>query len=140
MRATGANPRMARAQGVDTDRATYIGLALSNGIVALAGAMFAQMNGFADVNLGTGTILVGLAAVIIGEAILGTRSLIVWIAACCLGSVVYRLAVAVALDSGWLGLNSSDLNLVTAVLVALALILPGRNNPFRAMLLRLRKQ
>src|SRR5260370_17662 len=70
MRATGANPRMARAQGVDTARATYIGLALSNGIVALAGAMFAQMNGFADVNLGTGTILVGLAAVIIGEAIL----------------------------------------------------------------------
>ncbi len=140
MRATGANPRMARAQGVDTARATYIGLALSNGIVALAGAMFAQMNGFADVNLGTGTILVGLAAVIIGEAILGTRSPIIWIAACCLGSIVYRLTVALALDSAWLGLNSSDLNLVTAVLVAIALILPGQRNPFRAMLFRLRKR
>ena len=72
MRATGANPRMALAQGVDTDICIYTGLAISNGLVALAGAIFAQMNGFADVSLGSGTILVGLASVIIGEVIFGT--------------------------------------------------------------------
>jgi putative ABC transport system permease protein len=124
MRATGANPRMARAQGVYTDSATYIGIALSNAMVALAGAVFAQMNGFADVNVGTGTILVGLAAVIVGEAMLGGRTVVSGILACCLGSIVYRLAVAAALNSDWLGLNASDLNLVTAILVAVALILP----------------
>jgi putative ABC transport system permease protein len=93
-------------------------------MVALAGAVFAQMNGFADVNVGTGTILVGLAAVIVGEAMLRGRTVVGGILACCLGSIVYRLAVAAALNSDWLGLNASDLNLVTAILVAVALILP----------------
>lgn len=134
MRATGSNPRMARAQGVDTARTTYVGMALSNALVALAGALFAQMNGFADVTMGTGTIVVGLAAVIVGEAVFGTRSVAVWIAACVIGSVIYRLAVALALNAGFLGLNASDLNLVTALLVAVALILPGARNPVRAML------
>ncbi len=134
MRATGSNPRMARAQGVDTTRSTYVGMALSNALVALAGALFAQMNGFADVTMGTGTIVVGLAAVIVGEAIFGTRSIAVWIAACIAGSVIYRLAVALALNAGFLGLSASDLNLVTAVLVAVALILPGARNPVRALL------
>src|SRR3546814_8821672 len=69
MRATGANPRMARAQGVDTRWQTYLGLALSNALVALGGALFAQTNGFADVTSGVGTIVVGLAAVIIGETL-----------------------------------------------------------------------
>jgi putative ABC transport system permease protein len=134
MRATGSNPRMARAQGVDTTRATYVGMALSNGLVALAGALFAQMNGFADVTIGTGTIVVGLASVIVGEAIFGARSIAVWIAACIAGSVIYRLAVALALNAGFLGLTASDLNLVTALLVAVALILPGARNPLRALL------
>jgi putative ABC transport system permease protein len=134
MRATGSNPRMARAQGIDTKAVTYVGMAISNAMVALAGALFAQMNGFADVTIGTGTIVVGLAAVIIGEAIFGARSLPVWILGCIAGSVIYRLAVALALNASFLGLNASDLNLVTAVLVAVALILPGARNPLRALI------
>lgn len=134
MRATGSNPRMARAQGIDTQATTYVGMAISNALVALAGALFAQMNGFADVTIGTGTIVVGLAAVIVGEAIFGARSLPVWILGCIAGSVIYRLAVALALNASFLGLNASDLNLVTAVLVAVALILPGARNPLRAMI------
>jgi putative ABC transport system permease protein len=132
MRATGSNPRMARAQGINTHATTYVGMAISNGLVALAGALFAQMNGFADVTIGTGTIVVGLAAVIVGEAIFGPRSLTVWILGCVAGSVIYRLAVALALNAAFLGLDASDLNLVTAVLVAVALILPGARNPLRA--------
>jgi putative ABC transport system permease protein len=134
MRATGSNPRMARAQGIDTQATTYVGMAISNALVALAGALFAQMNGFADVTIGTGTIVVGLAAVILGEAIFGSRSLPVWILGCIAGSVVYRLAVALALNASFLGLSASDLNLVTAVLVAVALILPGARNPLRALI------
>jgi putative ABC transport system permease protein len=134
MRATGANPRMARAMGVNTRQATYVGMALSNALVALAGALFAQMNGYADVTMGTGVIVVGLAAVILGEAICGTRSVVVWAIGCVIGSLIYRLAVAFALNAQFLGLTSSDLNLVTAVLVAVALILPGARNPLKAML------
>jgi putative ABC transport system permease protein len=134
MRATGANPRMARAQGIDTAAMTYLGMAISNGLVALAGALFAQMNGFADVALGTGTIVVGLAAVIVGEAIIGTRSIMLWVLGCVIGSIIYRIAVSFALNSSALGLNASDLNLVTAVLVAIALILPGARNPLRTLL------
>jgi putative tryptophan/tyrosine transport system permease protein len=134
MRATGANVRTARAQGVNTIGTTYVGMAISNALVALAGAIFAQINGFADATMGTGTIVVGLAAVIIGEAIFGTRSVILSIVGCVLGSVVYRLAVGLALNTAFLGLNASDLNLVTAVLVGVALILPGARNPIRALL------
>jgi putative ABC transport system permease protein len=140
MRATGANPRMARAQGVNTARTTYVGMAISNALVALAGALFAQINGFADVTMGTGTIVVGLAAVIVGEAIFGSRSLIVWIIGCIAGSIIYRIAVALALNAGFLGLHASDLNLVTAVLVAVALILPGARNPLRSLLLGLARR
>lgn len=134
MRATGSNVRMARAQGVDTKRTTYVGMALSNALVALGGALFAQTNGFADVTLGTGTIVVGLAAVIVGEAIVGTRSIVAWALACILGALVYRIVVALALNASVLGLNASDLKLVTAILVTLALILPGARNPLRSML------
>jgi len=139
MRATGANPRMARAQGIHTTAMTYVGMAASNALVALAGALFAQINGFADVTMGTGTIVVGLAAVIVGEAIFRTHSIVVWIVGCILGSVIYRLAVALALNTAFLGLSASDLNLVTAILVAVALILPGARNPVRALLVARRK-
>jgi putative ABC transport system permease protein len=134
MRATGANPRMARAQGIATTRHIYCGMALSNALVALAGALFAQTAGFADVTVGTGTIVVGLAAVILGETILPTRSILVKLVACVLGSVLYRLAIALALNSGALGLQASDLNLVTAVLVGVALVLPGARNPLKRIL------
>jgi len=136
MRATGANPRMARAQGIATAQSTYVGMALSNAMVALGGALFAQMNGFADITIGTGTIVVGLAAVIVGEAIFRGGGIVVAVVACLLGSVIYRLAVALALNADFIGLKASDLNLVTALLVTVALILPGARNPLKALLTR----
>jgi putative ABC transport system permease protein len=136
MRATGANPRMAQAQGVRTGPTILVGMALSNALVALAGALFAQTAGFADISIGTGTIVVGLAAVIVGETILPSRHIGVVVLACLVGSILYRLAVALALNSDVLGLTASDLNLVTAVLVGLALILPNARNPLKALLTR----
>jgi putative ABC transport system permease protein len=136
MRATGANPRMARAQGIATGRAICVGMALSNALVALAGALFAQTNGFADITIGTGTIVVGLAAVIIGETLVPARRVGAVVLAAVLGSILYRLAVAFALNAHVLGLEASDLNLVTAILVGLALILPGARNPLRALIAR----
>lgn len=136
MRATGANPRMARAQGIRTDMYIYVGVALSNGLVALAGALFAQTAGFADVSIGTGTIIAGLAAVILGETIFRTRSIVVAVFSCLIGAIAYRLAIALALNAGWLGLRASDLNLVTAVLVGIALMLPGVANPLRGLFKR----
>jgi len=132
MRATGVNPRMARAQGINTEHYILGGMALSNALVALAGALFAQSQGAADVTLGVGVIVVGLAAVIGGEAIMNTRA--VWRAtlACIIGSIIYRLAVAAALNTDMLGLKAQDLNLITAVLVTLAMVLPGVRMPFRS--------
>jgi putative tryptophan/tyrosine transport system permease protein len=124
MRATGGNARMARAQGISTDRQTVWGLALSNGLVALAGALFVQSQGGADISMGIGTIVVGLAAVIIGETILPARSLVITTLACVLGAVLYRFFIALALNSDLIGLKAQDLNLVTAVLVAFALLVP----------------
>jgi putative ABC transport system permease protein len=124
MRATGANPRMARAQGVATGRQVIAGVMLSNGLVGLAGALFAQTNGFADVTAGVGTIVVGLAAVIVGETLVPSRRIPVMLVACVLGSVVYRIAVQAALSADALGLQAADLNLATAVLVLAALVLP----------------
>jgi putative ABC transport system permease protein len=124
LRATGANPRMARAQGVRVGAQIMAGVALSNALVALAGALFAQTNGFADVTAGIGTIVVGLAAVIVGETLLPRRGILLALAACVLGSVLYRLAVQLALELDFLGLTASDLNLATALLVLFTLILP----------------
>lgn len=123
-RSTGANPRMTRAQGGSPGFYVFCGLALSNGLVALGGALFAQSGGFADVTAGVGTIVVGLAAVILGETLFRSRRIWVILLSCALGSVIYRLAVALALSSGVFGLRASDLNLVTAALVALALVAP----------------
>ncbi|ASA54770.1 ABC transporter permease [Vibrio gazogenes] len=124
LRATGVNARMVAAQGGSTAFYTYFGLALSNGFVGFAGALFAQTNSFADVTSGVGTIVVGLAAVILGQTLIPGRRIWVAVVAVILGSVLYRLAVAFALSSGMFGLQASDLNLVTAVLVAIALIMP----------------
>jgi len=125
MRATGANPKMARAQGVRTDRQIYLGMALSNALVALGGSLFAQTNGFADVTSGVGTIVVGLAAVIIGETLLRSRLILVILIGCVLGSIIYRIAIQLALSNGnVVGLQASDLNIATALLVTFALILP----------------
>jgi putative ABC transport system permease protein len=125
MRATGANPRMARSQGIATGRATLAGMALSNGLVALAGALFAQTQGGSDISMGIGTIVIGLAAVIIGESILPARRLVWATLAVVLGAILYRFFIALALNSDFIGLKAQDLNLVTAALVTIALVLPA---------------
>ena len=124
LRATGANSQMAESQGISVRATTYVGIAFSNGLIAMAGALFAQAQGFADVTIGTGTIIVGLASVIIGEAIVRTRCLMITLLACLVGSILYRLAVAFALNCSGLGLQASDLNLVMAILIAIAMIFP----------------
>jgi len=126
MRAAGANPRMARANGVDVDRMTTIGLAAANALTGLAGALFAQMLGAADASMGLGVIVVALAAVIGGTALMPSRRVAMLTLACVLGSVCYRLVLALALNSEVFGLTASDVNLVTAILVAVALFAPGR--------------
>src|SRR5262249_3510458 len=102
----------------------YLGMAISNALVALGGALFAQTNGFADVTSGVGTIVVGLAAVIVGETLLGRRGLLVALIGCVLGSIIYRIAIQAALTIDVLGVEACGLNSVTAVLVTVALVLP----------------
>ncbi|OOE42264.1 ABC transporter permease [Salinivibrio kushneri] len=131
LRATGVNARMVKAQGGSTAMYTYFGLALSNAFVGFAGALFAQTNSFADVTSGVGTIVVGLAAVILGQTLIPGRKVWVAVIAVILGSILYRLAVAFALSSGMFGLQASDLNLVTAVLVAVALIAPKMRQQYQ---------
>ncbi|HEY7242954.1 MAG TPA: ABC transporter permease [Xanthobacteraceae bacterium] len=133
MRAAGANPRMAQANGVRVQLMILIGLAIANGLTALSGALFAQMMGAADVSMGIGVIVVALAAVIGGTAIMPSRIVVISTLACVLGSILYRLAIAVALNTGWIGLTASDVNVVTALLVALALFVPGRKSGKTAM-------
>jgi putative ABC transport system permease protein len=124
MRATGANVRMAKAQGVSVNKQILFGLALSNGLVALAGALFAQSQGFADVNMGVGTIIAGLAAVIMGEALFNPKVILTALVACVIGSILYRLVTAMALNAGFLGLQATDLQLVSAILVGIAMVTP----------------
>jgi putative tryptophan/tyrosine transport system permease protein len=126
MRAAGANPRMARANGVNVERMIYLGLAIANALTALSGALFAQMLGAADVSMGVGIIVVALAAVIGGTALMPSRVIALATLACVIGSLLYRLAIALALSSNAIGFTASDVNLVSAVLVAVALYLPGR--------------
>ena len=128
MRATGDNPQMIRALGANVERNIILGLALSNGFVALAGALLAQYQGFADAQMGIGMVVWGLASVIIGEALTGTRSLGLTIVGTIMGSVLFRLLVAIALR--W-GLNPNDLKLITALFVFAALVLPGFLDRFK---------
>jgi len=125
MRATGSNARMARAQGIATGAMIILGVALSNGLVGLAGALFAQSQGAADVTMGVGVIVIGLASLIGGEAVLTPSTVIRALLACVIGAIIYRLAIAFALNADVLGLQAQDLNLITAVLVTLAIVLPG---------------
>lgn len=121
IRATGYNPQMVRAQGVNTDTMIIIGLFISNALIGLCGAVVAQNNGFADVGMGIGTIVIGLASVIIGEVILGVDSFSASLAAVVLGSVIYRVVIAIVL---YLGMPPNDLKLFTAIIVMLALAAP----------------
>jgi putative ABC transport system permease protein len=122
MRATGDNPQMIRAQGVNTAWMITLGLAISNGLIALSGALLAQYQGFADVQMGIGMVVWGLASVILGQALIGNAGVGLTIAAAVIGSLLFRLMIAIALR---LGLNPNDLKLVTAVFVFIALVAPG---------------
>ena len=124
IRATGSNARMARAQGVNTGGMILLGMAISNALVGLAGAMFVQTQGGSDISMGIGTIVIGLAAVIVGESILPSRKIIWCTLAVVVGAIVYRFFIAAALNSDFIGLKAQDLNLVTALLVTVALVIP----------------
>lgn len=122
LRATGDNEGMARAQGINTDATKLIGLGLSNGLVALSGALFAQYQGFADIGMGIGLIVAGLASVIIGTAVINNGR--VWITAIAVvaGSIVYRAIIQAALTIPWFDPN--DMKLLSAIIVVVALLLP----------------
>ena len=124
IRATGSNARMARAQGINTGAMVLLGMAISNALVGLAGALFAQTQGGSDISMGIGTIVIGLAAVIVGESILPSRRIVYATLAVVVGAIVYRFFIAAALNSDFIGLQAQDLNLVTAVLVTVALVIP----------------
>ena len=132
LRATGSNPNMSRAQGINTNFAKVLGLMLSNGLVALSSALLAQYQGFADVNMGRGAIVIGLAAVIIGEVIFSRffHNFALKMMAVVIGAILYYLVYQVVI---WLGLNTDDMKLITALIVALFLALPyWKGKYFRA--------
>lgn len=121
LQATGDNERMIRAQGVSTDNTKILGLALSNGLVGLAGGLIAQYQGFADIGMGIGLIVAGLASVIIGQAIITGRRFVLATLAVVVGSIVYRIVIQLALQGG---ADPNDMKLISAVLVIAALLLP----------------
>ena len=132
LRATGSNPNMARAQGINTNSNIVLGLMLSNGLVALSGALLAQFQGASDVNMGRGAIVIGLAAVIIGEVVFGKlfRNFALKLLAVSIGAVLYYIVLQIVLQ---LGLNTNDLKLITALIVALFLSVPyWKGKVFRA--------
>jgi putative ABC transport system permease protein len=125
LRSVGLNKRLALNCGIHTTAMTIFALVLSNGLIGISGALFSQQQGFADVSQGLGTIIIGLAAVMLGEKLLPTRSLYFAVAACLFGSVLYRILVAFALHSEWLGLQTQDLNIITGLLIVGIMITPA---------------
>jgi putative tryptophan/tyrosine transport system permease protein len=121
IRATGDNKRMIRSLSANTDQLTILGLGISNGLVALSGALIAQYGGFADIGMGIGMIIIGLASVIIGEALFGTKTITRTTIAVIGGTIIYRIIIALALRAG---LKAGDMKLITATIVIAALILP----------------
>jgi putative ABC transport system permease protein len=124
LRSIGQNKRLALNNGVNVKFMTIIGLVISNGLIGLGGALFSQHQGFADISQGIGTVIVGLAGLMIGEKMIGFRSLWLVIPACLLGSVMYRIFIAFALHSEFLGLETQDLNLITGFMVIGIMLLP----------------
>lgn len=122
MRAAGANPAMAAANGVNVGGMKLLGVGLANALTAFAGALFAQIFGAADAYMGIGVIIIGLASVIVGMSILPTRTIVQATFACLFGALLYRFAVAFALNANFLGLHASDVQLVTAILVVITLV------------------
>lgn len=119
--ATGDNPVMARSLGINTDSMTIMGLMLSNGIIGLGGALISQSNGYADVNMGIGIIVIALASIIIGEVVFGELTLNQRLIAVTLGSIIYRFVILLVLQ---LGFSTNDLNLLSAIILALCLMSP----------------
>jgi len=132
--ATGDNPQMITSQGVNTHTIIILGVGLSNALVAFSGAMIAQNQGAADVNMGVGTIIAGLASVIVGETVFGKSSVARACVAAVMGSVIYRIAIALALGMEWgpIAFTPSDLNLITALLVVAALVAPQIKEKFKS--------
>jgi len=125
IRATGDNEEMIRSEGVNTDTTKLVGLSLSNGLVALSGALFAQYQGFADIGMGIGMIIAGLASVITGEALIRGRTISIITLEVIIGAIVYRLAIAMALRWGYnFGFKPTDLKLLTGLLVIIILAFP----------------
>ena len=124
IRGMGNNPKVSSAYGINVNKLKIITLALSNFIVALGGSLFAQSQGFADISMGNGTVIVGLASVMIGESMLHSKKIFICLVACTIGSILYRLAITFALNAGDIGLQASDLNLITSGIVILTMILP----------------
>lgn len=122
LRATGDNELMAKSQGINTGGAKIVGLAISNALVALCGSFIAQYQGYADISMGIGLIVAGLASVIIGQAIFGWTSVWQAVLAAMIGSVIYRVVIQLAMGAG---LEPNDMKLISAVLVVIALVLPN---------------
>lgn len=128
LRTIGQNKKLARSFGINIPFYTYVGLMLSNALIGLAGGLFTQHQGFVDVSQGVGTVIIGLAAVMIGEKVLPFRSMWLAVLAAVIGSILYRLIIAFALHSEWLGLETQDLNLITGLLVIAIMVLPKFNS------------
>ncbi len=122
MRATGNNPAMAEANGVNVGGMRLLGVGIANALTGLAGALFAQLFGAADAYMGIGVIIIGLASVIVGTTIFPSRTILLATLACLFGAILYRFAVALALNADFIGLEASDVQLATAVLVVLTLV------------------
>lgn len=126
---TGDNPKMARSLGINTDNMTILGLMIANGLIGLGGALVSQNNGFADVNMGVGTIVVALASIIIGEVVFtDTLTLTERLITIVIGSIFYRFVLVIVL---YIGFNADDLKLVSAIILGLALMLPGIRSKLR---------
>lgn len=131
IRATGNNEKMCRAQGIDTDLTKIIGLALSNGLIAVSGALLCQYQGYSDVNMGVGAIVIGLASIIIGEALfMKAKNFALRLTGIVVGSVIYRVVVTFVIASG---MPSTDLKLMTAVIVVVALLITSNANKFKKL-------
>lgn len=135
LRATGANPRMAQAQGINTNATKVFGLMLSNALVAFSGGLLAQYQGFSDINMGRGAIVIGLAAVIIGQVIFGKifRNFALRLVSCSIGAIIYYIVIQVVLG---LGLSTDDLKLLTALVVAFFLAIPTWKAKYFSKVLR----
>jgi len=131
LRSCGSNDRMSRAQGIDDKKMILLGLSLSNGMVALSGALYAQWSGFSDINLGVGTVITGLAALIIGEAIFSSRHVFKMILGCILGSIIFYGVTSFALNFSDFGFQTSDQKLLTALFMILTMRLSALKNYFK---------